>query len=46
MGTYKLVPQIRRSGNHHGTETIVITKFRGLHCSGVSIVDFEQVSAT
>ena len=30
MGTCKSVSQIKRSGNLHETETIVIAKFRGL----------------
>ena len=30
MGTYTLVPQIKRSVNFHVTETIVTIKFRGL----------------
>ena len=31
METYKLVPKIRCSGNHHGKETTVTVKFQGLN---------------
>ena len=32
MGTYKFVPQTRRSGNLRGTKTIVTMKFGSLIC--------------
>ena len=35
MGTYKSLPQIRLLGNHHGSETIVTVKFRGLVSVGL-----------